>query len=81
MINTLKIKGRMVELGITQKDLAKELGIATPTVSQKINNARSMKLEEAEKISVLLKINETQFSRYFFYNPCCTMQQETRQRS
>lgn len=66
VINTLKIKGRMVELGLTQKDVAKELKLAPPTVSQKINNVRPMYLSEAEKIAKLLKINNDEFAIYFF---------------
>ncbi|OSA88357.1 UNVERIFIED_ORG: transcriptional regulator [Clostridium botulinum] len=80
MINTRKIKGRMAELGLTQQDIAKKLGIAKPTVSQKINNVRPMGLSEAEKMSVLLKIDINQFPVYFFYNPSCTMQQNTNER-
>lgn len=37
MINTRKIKARMVELGITQKDAAKFLCIAQPTINQNLN--------------------------------------------
>ena len=51
MINSNKIKGRMVELGITQKDVAITLNIAPPTVSQKINNVRPMDLDEAEALA------------------------------
>lgn len=76
MINTLKIKGRIVELGLTQRDLAKKLGIAEPTISQKINNVRPMGLCEAEKIAVLLKIDINRFPEYFFYNPSCVTQQK-----
>lgn len=54
MINTNKIKGRMAELQITQKDVANSLGLAQPTVNQKINNIRPMDLDEAEKLSDLL---------------------------
>ena len=57
MINTNKIKGRMAELQITQKDVATSLGLAQPTVNQKINNIRPMDLNEAEKLSDLLHIN------------------------
>ena len=38
MINTRKIKSRMCELGLTQKDVANALHIAQPTANQKINN-------------------------------------------
>ena len=73
MINTNKIKGRMAELQITQKDIAYSLGLAQSTVNQKINNVRPMDLEEAEKISNLLKIAPEDFTIYFFYRDCCVV--------
>ncbi len=66
MINTNKIKGRMAEMQITQKDIAKTLGLAQPTVNQKINNIRPMDLNEAEKLSNLLCIRPEDFAIYFF---------------
>ena len=67
MINSKKIKGRMAELGITQKEMAKYMGIAQATVNQKINNIRTMDVDEAEKISIILKIPCEDFAEYFFY--------------
>lgn len=66
MVNTNKIKGRLAELGLTQKDVSKVLNIAQPTANQKINNIRPMDLEEAEKLATLLQINPDEFSNYFF---------------
>ena len=66
MINTNKLKGRIVELGLTQKDIAKALGIATPTVSQKINNVRAMDVKEAFIIAEVLNIPDEEFREYFF---------------
>lgn len=68
LINSKKMKGRMVEMGITQKDIAEKLGVAAPTVSQKINNVRPMDLVEAEKIADMLNISDFEFREYFFYN-------------
>ena len=68
MINTNKVKARIVELGLTQADIAKELGVATPTVSQKINNVRGMTVQEAFKIANILKIEDDLFREYFFKN-------------
>ena len=56
----------MVELGITQKDAAKFLCIAQPTMNQKINNIRPMDLGEAEKLSNLLQLDIEDFQAYFF---------------
>ncbi len=66
MVNSLKLKSRLVEIGITQNELAKNLGLSAPTISQKINNLRPMNLEEAEKICEYLKIKDKDFSKYFF---------------
>lgn len=74
LINTNKIKGRMAELQITQKDVATSLGLAQPTVNQKINNIRPMDLNEAEKLSDLLNIKPEDFAIYFFYNDSCVVQ-------
>lgn len=65
MINTAKLKGRMAEMELTQKDIAKEMKLATPTVNQKINNLRPMSLEEAEQLSKILKIESAEFGKYF----------------
>lgn len=56
----------MAELRLTQKDVAKALGIAVPTASQKLNRVRPMDLDEAEKLAVLLQLDDNQFGTYFF---------------
>lgn len=74
MVNTLKIKARMVELGLTQKDIATALELATPTVNQKLNNKRPMNLNEANLIANILNIDSFQYCEYFFYNKNCIAQ-------
>lgn len=66
MINTDKVKGRMREMRITQKIVAERLGLAQPTVNQKLNNLRPMSLNEAEMLSDLLHISPEEFGTYFF---------------
>lgn len=66
LINANKVKGRIVELGLTQKDVSVALGVAQPTINQKINNIRPMDLNEAEKLADLLKIKPEDFASYFF---------------
>ena len=66
MLNTRKVRGRLAELGLTQKDVAKTLGIATSTASQKINRLRPLYLDEAEKLAMLLQLNDSEFGEYFF---------------
>ena len=66
MLNVSKIKGRLAEMNLTQKDVANALGIALPTASQKINRVRPMDLDEAEKLAKLLQIQDSEFREYFF---------------
>lgn len=66
MLNVDKIRGRMAELRLTQKDVATALNIAVPTASQKLNRVRPMDLDEAEKLAELLKLKDEQFREYFF---------------
>lgn len=66
MLNVSKVRGRLAELGLTQKDVAQSLGIAVPTVSQKLNRIRPLTLDEAEKLAKLLRIEDSQFGEYFF---------------
>ena len=66
VINTNKIKGRMKELELVQADVAKCLGLAEATVSQKLNGKRPMDLDEAMKLAEMLKISDPDFGVYFF---------------
>ena len=66
MVNSNKIKGRMKELEITQKDVAQALDLAQPTANQKINNIRPFSLVEAERLAELLQIEHHDFAKYFF---------------
>lgn len=66
VVNSKKICGRMRELGLRQLDVAQAMGIAAPTVSQKINGIRPMTLEEAERMADVLKIDNADFGIYFF---------------
>lgn len=66
MLNTDKVRGRMAERRITQRDVAIALGLAPGTVSQKLNRVRPMNLDEAEKLATLLSISDAEFGEFFF---------------
>lgn len=69
MINSNKVKGRIVELGLNQQDVAKAMGLSQPTLSLKINNARPMDLDEVERFAEILEIGFEDYKAYFFYHP------------
>jgi len=70
MINERKIKGRMVELGITQKDIAAPdcWDCALPTVSQKLSGVRPIYLDEANALAKRLNFSEKEYYEFLFAN-------------
>ena len=63
MINANLIRAKIVENGMTQEQVAKEMGISAKTFSIKMNNGK-FGLHEAEKLIKILKIEEP--AKYFF---------------
>ena len=63
MINANLIRAKIVENGMTQEQVAKEMGISAKTFSIKMNNGK-FGLHEAEKLIQILKIEEP--AKYFF---------------
>jgi len=51
-----KIKGRMRELNITQKELSKKVGITEASLNRKLNRKNEFKLSEIIKIAETLNI-------------------------
>ena len=66
MVNAEKLKKRMKEMEVKQKDLADAIGIAAPTVSQKLSGVRPLNLDEACIIANKLHITPEDFGVYFF---------------
>ena len=66
MINTQKLKARIIEKGETIQSIAPKIPCTPYTLGQKINNNSSMTLETAEKICNILDITENDFPIYFF---------------
>lgn len=72
-MNDRKIKAKMVELGVTQKDLAEKLGISMQNLNAKLNGRNIMNIEEAAKITKILKLDDP--IDIFFNNNVPNMQQ------
>ena len=63
MINANKLRARIVELGMTQKQVAEKIGMSEKTFSVKMNNGK-VGLDEADKMIEVLKIEQP--DKYFF---------------
>ena len=67
-MNKYKLKGKIVEKGLTHKDIAAKdvWNCALCTVSQKINGVRPIYLHEANKLAELLKLTPQEYYDIFF---------------
>lgn len=61
-----KLKGKIRELGLTQKDYAKEIGVTEQTLVLRFKNKRPFKQEEIEKTMNLFKEPLENIHLYFF---------------
>ncbi|MGL4483550.1 MAG: helix-turn-helix domain-containing protein [Anaerovoracaceae bacterium] len=57
-MNVNKLKGKMAEAGINQNELADKMGLSRNSVSRKLTGSSEFTLSEAEKICIILDINE-----------------------
>lgn len=64
--NYSKLLGRMKECGLTQEQLAKEIGKNKSTISAKLNNQFSFTQEEIDAICRVLDISNDEIGEYFF---------------
>lgn len=66
MVNTNKLRGKIVEQGFTCGSLAAAIGISPGTLGRKIRNLSDMTLEEVELIRTALNIPPGRIMEYFF---------------
>lgn len=57
MIDTRKVRARMIMLGLTQPAVAKAMGINVATFNQKLNNNRRMYIDEFFKLCEILELH------------------------
>lgn len=62
--NTSKLKARIIEMGLTQEQIAKILNISYQTLSYKINNKTDFKASEIQTLCEILNITDK--DKYFF---------------
>lgn len=65
MINTSKVRGRIVEKGKTIQSIAPKIPCSPYILGRKIANESPMSLEEASNLSKELDIKEEEFTEFF----------------
>ncbi len=66
MVNTNILRGKIAENGLSQRELAKKIGLAETTLSRKISGEKDFKLGEAEKICKALGITDNRTKAQIF---------------
>lgn len=66
MVQTNRVKAKIVERGLRYNDVAEYLDIDYATLSLKLSNKRRIYLDEVAKICTLLKITTAEELKYYF---------------
>lgn len=66
MINTSKLRAKMIENGFTYQTLAEILGLSACSLSRKIRNISDATLPETAQIMDILSIPKSEIVNYFF---------------
>ena len=64
--NYRKLLGRIREKGITQEELARQMGKNTATISRKLNNLGFFTQAEISDMCNILQISSSDIPTYFF---------------
>lgn len=67
MVNTRKLRGKIIEKGFTYAAISDLLGMSSCTFGKKIRNLAEMSISEAEQIINILNIPPTDALEYFFW--------------
>lgn len=67
MINTDKLRGKIVERRMTLGEVAKKVGISPSTLSKRLNHrGGAFTIDEAEKIARVLQLSCEELNNIFF---------------
>lgn len=66
MTNREKLKGKIVENGLTQEQLADMLGITIATFNYKVNNKSEFKASEIKKLAEVFHLTDEEVNAIFF---------------
>lgn len=65
MVNTNKLKAKMVENGLLMCDVAKQLRMSRQAFSQKLNNKNDFALSEVKELTLILNLDTKDITDIF----------------
>lgn len=66
MVNTRKLKAKIVESGYNLGSFANKIGMTRPTLRYKLNNVRCFRTDEIMSFCKLVNIPKSEINSYFF---------------
>lgn len=66
MINTAKLKAKIIEKGLVQEAVAMQLGMTSGTFNYKLNNKTEFKASEIKKLHEILLLTTEEIFEIFF---------------
>lgn len=66
MVETRKLKGKLVELGLTVADLAEALGVSQGSVYRKLKDPDKITVRDARAIAQTLRLTAEETQAIFF---------------
>lgn len=76
MVNTNKLKGKIVEKGKTQSEVAEAIGISKATYYRKMKEGGNFSIEEVNKMTEVIPLSDSEAISIFFNPKVATMRQE-----
>lgn len=66
MVNVSKLRGRMVEMSISTKELATRIGVNVCTIYRRFNEPDTFTVKEVFEIAKVLNLTQEEFDTIFF---------------
>jgi transcriptional regulator with XRE-family HTH domain len=66
MVNSKRIKSKIIEKGLTQEYIADKMRLSQSAFNLKLNNSRYFRIEEMFGLADLLEIDYKELKQYFF---------------
>lgn len=75
MVDTNKLKGKIVERGMTQAEVAEKIGISKATYYRKMKEGGNFSIEEVNKMTKIIPLSDSEAINIFFGNDVAIMRQ------
>lgn len=76
MVNANKLHARIIELGLTKKEVSEQMNISYTSIVNKFNGKTPWSLEDIVSLASILQLTKEDIVPYFFSEEVAQMQQK-----